>query len=156
MTKLTRSKERVSALGEVFTPDHIVSDMHDLLDEEKWADKTMIYLEPTCGNGQFLVQAIQKKLDAGLSPEEAANTTFGIDIMADNVEESRSRVLSVLGETPLEQRVFDIVRNNIFQANTLEYLAKGPNGEDSEWDKKMFLYEDPTGNGMVLEGSDAI
>jgi len=46
---LTRSKERVSQLGEVFTPKHIVEDMHKLIPDESWSDPSMIYLEPTCG-----------------------------------------------------------------------------------------------------------
>jgi len=167
MTNLTKSKERVSELGEVFTPDHIVSEMHALLDDKVvWEDPTMVYLEPTCGNGQFLVQAVQKKLDAGLSPERAVNTVFGMDLMDDNVEESRFRVMDVVvkhmgrGSMPvgsLQERVlFAIICNNIFQADTLKFLAKGPKGEDSHWDKKKFLYDDPSKNGQVLVSHELI
>ena len=90
---LTRSKERVAELGEVFTPGHIVDAMHTLIPVTAWPDRTMIYLEPTCGNGQFVVAAVKRKLAAGLSDFEAVNTVFGMDIMEDNVMECRVRVL---------------------------------------------------------------
>lgn len=149
--KLTRSSERVSEIGEVFTPSHIVDEMHSLLCKKKWSDKTMIYLEPTCGNGQFLVAAVQKKMDAGLSPEQAVNTTFGMDIMKDNIEESRRRVLEVaLGGmhwyNGRAERIAAIVCHNIFVVkDTLEFIRPSYFDEGTGWDGYPFLYDDPTG-----------
>lgn len=59
MTTHIRSKERVAKHGEVFTPEHIVHSMHNLIDN--WGDPTMIYLEPTCGHGNFVEAAVQNK-----------------------------------------------------------------------------------------------
>jgi hypothetical protein len=123
---LIKSKERVSSLGEVFTPDGIVNQMHSLLPKKKWGDPTLIYLEPTCGNGQFVVAAIEKKISCGLTPEQACNTVFGIDIMEDNINECRIRI---------------IVFNNIFCADSLEYIQSG------KWENKKFFFTDPTEHG---------
>jgi len=150
---LTRSKERVSNFGEVFTPDHIVKEMHELLPKREWARKDMIYLEPTCGNGQFLVQAIQKKIDSGLSPEAAANTTFGMDIMQDNIEESRLRVMRVFRDRTKGKyllRIACMVVNNVFQVEDGLAYIRGDAFSDSQWEEKQFYDEDPTWNGMIL------
>lgn len=155
---LIKSKSRVSEHGEVFTPDHIVDAMHDLLKPEKgkkktlWHDPSMIYLEPTCGNGQFVVKAVEKKIASGLSPEDACNTVFGMDIMCDNVNECRLRVLGAV-QSWLEkhamlfvddrmERIRCIVLNNIFKVkDSLEYIQSG------KWDKRKFFDEDPTESG---------
>lgn len=155
---LTRSKERVSGLGEVFTPSHIVEDMHALLPKKKWSDKTMIYLEPTCGNGQFLVSAVQKKMSSGLTPEQAVNTTFGMDIMSDNIEESRLRVLrtasvKIRGDKKRLLRIASIIVNNIFKVkDSLAFISEGLLLDENvtAWESKPFFDVDPTGNGMVL------
>jgi hypothetical protein len=154
MDKLTRSKERVSELGEVFTPTHIVNEMHALIPQESWSDKTMIYLEPTCGNGQFVVKAIEEKVKAGLSPVEAVNTTFAMDIMSDNIADTRLRVLmyvhSIMSRAEFkkkEARLILILVNNIFRADSLEFIRAG------KFDTVPFVVEDPTGNGQVLTHS---
>ena len=56
-------------------------------------------LEPACGNGNFLVEVARRKLAAGMTPEETASTIFGIDIMQDNVEEAKERLLEILPGT---------------------------------------------------------
>lgn len=65
----TRSKERVQELGEVFTPPHIADEMLDLLekgreDENIFADPSIIFFEPTCGNGNIVVQIVKRRLSA--------------------------------------------------------------------------------------------
>jgi hypothetical protein len=62
--KLTRSKERVRDLGEVFTPDFLVEKMLDLFPEDAWGEDKN-WLEPTCGNGQFILGILRRKLSKG-------------------------------------------------------------------------------------------
>ena len=170
---LIKTKERVSKHGEVFTPTHIVDAMHNIHHlfsgkgskkdkkawEEMWKDPTMIYLEPTCGNGQFVVRAIEKKLSNGLKVEDACNTVFGMDIMGDNIKECRLEVLSLAKRwleknsplfTDRIERVSYIVYNNIFQVkDSLEYMKSGA------WNKKRFYDEDPTDQGnQILNDKD--
>ena len=98
------SKERVKEFGEVFTPDSIVNDMLDLVDEqlehnESYIDKT--YLEPACGDGQFLIRILYRKLKVveqmplekrPLGLVRALASIYGVDIQGDNVVASRNRM----------------------------------------------------------------
>ena len=60
---LLKSKQRVAAHGEVFTPAWLVEAMLDLVkDESKRIDSR--FLEPACGSGNFLVQILRRKLAA--------------------------------------------------------------------------------------------
>lgn len=120
-----KSKERVKNLGEVFTPDNIVQEMISLISDIEW-DKTV--LEPTCGTGNFIVCIIDKKLEIGMTPLDALNTTWGLDICKDNIKETRDRVLKKI-YNKLSHKEFKsavcIIHYNIFQvSDTLEILEK--------------------------------
>lgn len=102
---LVKSAERVRDLGEVFTPAATVEAMLDLLPEDVWQPHpTRTFLEPACGNGNFLVAILQRKLDsiaaqwkektlpAGNSVEavlfhalQALSSIYGVDIAPENV-----------------------------------------------------------------------
>ena len=43
---ITRSKERITKNGEVFTPKSLVEKMMDKIPEEKWKDPKATFLEP--------------------------------------------------------------------------------------------------------------
>lgn len=91
MVSLIKSKDRVRDVGEVFTPDFLVEQMLDQFPASAW-DKSKNWLEPTCGNGQFILGILRRKLARGHSMLEALNTTFGADIMADNISECHMRI----------------------------------------------------------------
>jgi hypothetical protein len=117
MTELIKSKKRVKELGEVFTPPALVEEMLDKLPPEVWAtDKT--FLDPTCGHGNFLVGVVKRKLETGSTPLQALSTTFGIDIMQDNVDECRGRVLEAVGNPEGGE---EIVKRNIRCADSLQF-----------------------------------
>ena len=61
--KLTKSKERVAKYGEVFTPQHIVKDMCDMLEKENPGafDPERTFLEPSCGDGAFILEILRRK-----------------------------------------------------------------------------------------------
>lgn len=61
-----KSKQRVRDFGEIFTPGHIVDKMCNMVPEDVWKDPTCLYLEPTCGTGNFLVAILQKRIDTGM------------------------------------------------------------------------------------------
>lgn len=103
--RLVKSDERVRDLGEVFTPSATVQEMLDLLPEEMWAvHPSPTFLEPACGDGNFLVAVLDRKLasislghaagtlPAGAAAEsaqfhavEALASIYGVDISSDNV-----------------------------------------------------------------------
>ncbi len=102
-----KSRERVAAHGEVFTPPRMVEAMLDLVkDETERIDAR--FLEPACGSGNFLVQILRRKLAAvdrkyGKSDFErrhyallALMCIYGIELLADNIAECRANVLEIL------------------------------------------------------------
>jgi hypothetical protein len=107
--------ERERLLGEVFTPTHIVLKRLENLPEFSW-DVLRKFLDPTCGNGQFLAAVLIIKMSLGHA--NALSTIYGVDIMQDNVDECRQRLLDIAGDTP-ENRA--IVEHNILCKNGLTY-----------------------------------
>ena len=55
-----RSKDRVKNLAEVFTRGREVKAMLDLVGDTAYAVETT-FLEPACGNGNFLVEILSRK-----------------------------------------------------------------------------------------------
>lgn len=104
-----KSKARVRDHGEVFTPDFIVHDMLDLVEQEtKRIDSR--FLEPACGNGNFLAEVLRRKLAVVKNRYKksqfdyeryaliAVSSMYGIDILIDNVQECQARLLKVFDE----------------------------------------------------------
>ncbi|MFP5355457.1 MAG: N-6 DNA methylase [Gemmatimonadota bacterium] len=103
---LVRSKERVAAHGEVFTPPELVEAMLDLVQSESERIDSR-FLEPACGSGNFLVPVLARKLTVvearyGGSDFERAHqallalmSIYGIELLEDNVRECRDNLLGV-------------------------------------------------------------
>ena len=61
MAKQIKTRERVANHGEVFTAEREVKAMCDLVrDETERIDSR--FLEPACGNGNFLAEVLRRKL----------------------------------------------------------------------------------------------
>ena len=58
----TKSKERVAEHGEVFTAEREVKAMCDLV-QNMCEDYSKRFLEPACGDGNFLAEILTRKLD---------------------------------------------------------------------------------------------
>lgn len=154
-----RSKSNVRENGEVFTPSKIVKDMMSEIPKESWNDSEYCFLEPSCGNGQFLVKIFEHRIDCGMSIEVALNTMVGMDITYDNISECHFRLyeracsqMRVEGMTPQSKKWYDraaviiaIVRNNVFRIeDSIEYINSG------KLNSRKFFFEDPTSNNQVL------
>ena len=106
---LVKSKQRVADHGEVFTPEYIVEAMLDMVKGETERIDSR-FLEPACGNGNFLVKVLQRKLAAveikyGDSDFEQQNYAmlalmclYGIEILPDNIVECRANLLEIFAE----------------------------------------------------------
>ncbi len=105
-----RSKENVRLKGEVFTPPRIVDDMLQLFPESVWSDPEYIFLEPTCGHGNFLVAIFKKRLEAGLPIQTILNTMYGMDISEENINDCHSRLTELIGHDDYH----DLLKRNIF------------------------------------------
>ena len=115
MSGIDRDRLRVKATGEVFTPTPLVQEILDQLPQDLFQDPTKTFCDPSCGDGQFLGEVIIRKMENGSTLEEALNTTYGVDIMQDNVDLCRDRLLC--GRDDLRS----IVNRNIVCADSLEY-----------------------------------
>lgn len=115
--QLIKSKERVRDLAEVYTAEREVRAMLDLIPNFSFKQT---YLEPACGNGNFLVEILRRKLqshpttksyftlnkqgkippfprggkaeEVALVALEAVSTLYGFDICANNIAETQARL----------------------------------------------------------------
>ena len=67
--KETEQKQK----GQFFTPDDIAKHMIDFAPQE-WYKGNI--LEPTAGNGQLVIQILNRKIEFGMTPQEAIDTTY--------------------------------------------------------------------------------
>ncbi len=104
-------ESRARALDEVFTPTELVDKILDRLSAD-WADPTKTFIDPACGDGQFLSEILIRKLQNGIEFEQALRTIYGVDIRLDNVLDCRQRLLC--GREDLRH----IVENNIVHADS--------------------------------------
>lgn len=91
--KLIKSRKRVKDFAEVYTPSWLVGDMVNLVPGIEGIYATV--LEPSCGNGNFLIEVLNRKLELCENESDALSaigSLFGVDIQTDNVLECRERL----------------------------------------------------------------
>ena len=115
MGGVERDRLRVKATGEVFTPTELVSEILEQLPIDQFTDPTKTFLDTSCGDGQFLGEVLIRKIENGSTFEQALNTIYGVDIMIDNVDLCRERLLC--GQEHLRH----IVEKNIQCRNGLKF-----------------------------------
>ena len=97
MSGVDRDKLRVKKTAEVFTPQHLVIEMLDKLESENpelFTDPTKTFIDNSCGDGEFLGEIVIRKMErSGCSLEQALKTTYGVDLMVDNIEECKKRLM---------------------------------------------------------------
>ena len=110
-----KSRQQVADHGEVFTNPREVNAMLDLVRDESFRLDSR-FLEPACGDGNFLIEILRRKLSLLKdikSPTEwefksliAVGSCYGIDILPDNAEACRSRLEEyVLSQHPAAERL---------------------------------------------------
>jgi hypothetical protein len=120
-----KSKKRVADHGEVFTNDREVNAMLDLVKHETERIDSR-FLEPACGNGNFLAEVLRRKLiviDSRYSKSQmeweqysviAVSSIYGVDILEDNARECRERLLGIY--TDWYSRVFKQVKDDCIRS----------------------------------------
>ena len=169
-----KSKERVSQRGEVFTAEREVNAMLDLVANECLRPNSR-FLEPACGDGNFLSAILQRKLTElrrkyKKSPRDyeklsivAIGSLYGVDIMNDNVEACRKRLFSIwdteytdhckseASDEAREAAQF-IIERNIINGNALTLMCVDANGNDT---KAPIVFSEWTLiNGTQMQRSD--
>lgn len=109
MSQQVKSKKRVQDHGEVFTAEREVNAMLDLVKHETERIDSR-FLEPACGNGNFLAEILNRKLTVVTNRYKsnafdwehyaiiAVSSIYGIDIQEDNVIECRERLYNLFSE----------------------------------------------------------
>jgi hypothetical protein len=104
--QLVISRQRVADHGEVYTSKREVNAMLDLVSSEAERIDSR-FLEPACGTGNFLSEILQRKLNIVKSRYSksqieyeryailAISSIYGIDILEDNVQQCRTRLLEI-------------------------------------------------------------
>jgi hypothetical protein len=115
MSGIDRENTRVKSTGEIFTPTPLVQEILDQLHCDTFTNTTKTFLDPSCGDGQFLGEVLIRKMENGSTFEQALSTIYGVDLMEDNVELCRERLLC--GREDLRY----IVEQNIVCADGLRY-----------------------------------
>ncbi len=155
-----KSKKRVSEHGEVFTNPREVNAMLDMVKQETQRIEST-FLEPACGDGNFLDEIIRRKMKAISSSRKpnykkdrpeyekamlvAVGSIYGIDIMPDNVKECVARLYKTVTDEyerafkkdiseDVEHCVRFILSRNIVCGNALDMKDyKGDPIRFSEW-----------------------
>jgi hypothetical protein len=101
-----KSKKRVADHGEVFTSEREVNAMLDLVKDETERIESR-FLEPACGNGNFLAEILNRKLkvvDARYAKSQleweryaiiTISSIYGVEIQEDNTIECRERLFGI-------------------------------------------------------------
>ena len=90
-------KLRRKQTAEDFTPIPLVNEMLDKLPYEVFIDPSKTFCDPAAGNGNFLVEVLKRKL-INIHPLQSLQTIYGVELMEDNVEEMKERLLSLIPE----------------------------------------------------------
>ena len=96
-----KSRQRVAQHGEVFTNPREVNAMLDLVRDESFRLDSR-FLEPACGDGNFLIEILRRKLSLLSSVKSstewefksliAVGACYGIELLEDNAEACRERL----------------------------------------------------------------
>jgi hypothetical protein len=154
MEKQIKSKKRVADHGEVFTAEREVNAMLDLVKQETERVDSR-FLEPACGDGNFLAEILRRKLkevrrkykrspfDYEKNAVLAVSSIYGVDLMMDNVLACRERLFGIWDkeykavckkETNDQTReaVRFILSRNIVCGNALTMMCVDDTQQDTE------------------------
>ncbi len=150
-TKQIKSRQRVADHGEVFTNPREVNAMLDLVRDESFRLDSR-FLEPACGDGNFLIEILRRKLSLLRdikSPTEwefqsliAVGSCYGIELLEDNAEACRLRLFTEMKEQMVkknrtqgyEESLRYMLRKNIVCGDALTYrTADGKPITFCEW-----------------------
>jgi ribosomal protein L11 methylase PrmA len=118
----THTKEAIDNRGEVFTPASLVNEMLDKLPQDVLLNPEKVIGDIAgCGNGNFLIEVLNRRMKAGVSHLNALKTIYGIDIDEPNVKECKER----LSLNSKEKEIWDVLNHNIICADSLDKNHKG-------------------------------
>jgi len=121
MTGVERDKNRKDSTQEYFTSTEFVNEVLDNIEKTKpelFFNIEKTFIDNAAGDGQFLTEIVIRKIArSGCSLAQALSTTYGVELMEDNVKLCKERLA---GPNPT-QEILDILNKNIVCADALKY-----------------------------------
>ena len=110
-------KERRKKTNEFYTPYSIVKKMMDKISSEDWADTKKTFLEPSFGDGNFIIGILYRRIvEHGIDWKTTLETLYGVELMQDNVDETKERIIDLLNKLNIEydkDAVYEIMNRNL-------------------------------------------
>ena len=91
-SEIQRTDERIDLTGEVFTPLELCNVMIDEIPEENLKNPNSKFVDPTAGNGNFLVALKAKLLNYHTEEHILNKMLYAIELMKDNHKELCDRI----------------------------------------------------------------
>ena len=152
--KQIKTRKRVSQHGEVFTNEREVNAMCDLVIQETERIDSR-FLEPACGDGNFLIEILTRKLNIVRKKYKrssydyerfsllALGSVYGVELLEDNVELCRERLFEYWNKEYKKncKKEYDeltvnsakfILKKNIVCGNALSLKCVDQEGNDVE------------------------
>ncbi len=138
-----KTKQRVADHGEVFTNEREVKAMLDLVKDQCQRIEAT-FLEPACGDGNFLIEILNRKLDLvsrykrnayeySKSLTIAVSSLYGVELLEDNAQACRERLYNKIKQRfpkslkasneykEVMKSIRFILQKNIICGNALDY-----------------------------------
>lgn len=149
-----KSRERVQEHGEVFTNEREVNAMLDMVKQETERIDSR-FLEPACGDGNFLAEVLRRKLDVVDSryrrslPEwekyafVAVGSVYGVELLHDNAVACRNRLYRIVegryahvarkSQNPaFLDAIGFVLERNVLNGNALSLKVVDEDGNDTD------------------------
>jgi hypothetical protein len=123
---------RKRSTQEIWTPPEIVKEMLDLLQSENVKENVFrpdsTFLEPTCGDGNFVVEIYRRKLNnctCRKDAETALASVWAIELQPDNMEVCKERVRALFAKYGYGDLDFESVfKTNFIVDDALKVMKK--------------------------------
>ena len=116
------TEEAIDQRGEVFTPSCLVNEMLDKLPQDILLNPEKVIGDIAgCGNGNFLIEVLNRRLAANIDHLAALKTIYGVDIDETTVRECKER-LSLGSKDP---EIWAVLDKNIICADSLNRTHNG-------------------------------
>ncbi len=154
MSEQIKSKSRVAEYGEVITNIREIRDMLNLVKNETQRLDSK-FLEPACGDGQFILEVLREKLvilknKYYLNKYEyekhlilVVGSTYGIDILEDNVITTRSNIFKIF-ENEYKKIFFDKI--NLSLKKSIQFVIN----KNIIWGDALTLLEIATKKPIIF------
>ena len=123
MSGVDRDVNRIKKTSEFFTPTELVDmslDKMEEFDPMLFIDPERTFLDSSCGDEQFLVRILERKIKNDIPYDKAISTIYGVELMPDNADMCRKRILSLYDGND-HDKMNNIVNQNIVCADALTY-----------------------------------